>query len=667
MRSRLLGSWLIGLLALSWASLLLGAGALALNERFIDQASTGYLVFLFLPILFSVPLALLGLALGPFARSGGAREGGRFFALLTAILVAPPLAGLLSAASARLFLGSGAVIVLLAAAGAILLFAGAFRGGLALARLLLRDGTPRKAALAAPLLLLAALPLVGAGLSHRPIDFGDEPRILVLGVDAATWRIIDPLLAEGKLPTFRSLLAEGTRFDLESIPPLMSPILWTTIGSGVPATEHGIQSFYGSAADVTAPRLWDIAEEKGWSVGVLGWPVTWPPRPVPGFLIPSLFARGPETYPPEFQFIRELAMLEKGEAKRRLGPYAEFSVRMIQNGVKLSTFRQAFGVLSGRLDFTEKTVALRALKLSIHGDLFVELWERYRPRFASFYDNIVDVTSHYGWKYFEPDLFADVTPEEAKKYGRLIPDAYVAADRALGRILRYAPPGLEVVVVSDHGQEATKTEASGAVRLIHTESFLEVLGLEESVEGVNLASMVHLRAKKGCVLPEGLDAFVGDVVVERTGEPVFDAWIDEFGNFIVSVRPEPAIVGERLLIPGGKSCPAEEIVEETYAKISGEHSPDAILLLRGPHIRRGAEGGHADLYDVAPTTLYMMGLPAGDRMIGRVLDSAFEEGYVSSHPPAREAYAAAAKIPEEGTTADDTMLKEQLRALGYLQ
>ncbi|RPJ41590.1 MAG: hypothetical protein EHM19_11605, partial [Candidatus Latescibacterota bacterium] len=641
------------------------AGALALNGRFLDQASTGYFVFLLLPLAASIPAGLLARIVVRAAGEGPGRL--RFYQLFSLLVLVPSIGWLVHGEIARLFAGSSAVILALFGIALAAIAAGALALGRLLARLLLRGGEPRMSALLIPLAALVLLPPIGAALSGRPIAWDGEKRVLVLGVDAATWRIIDPLVEKGRLPTFRALMEEGTRFDLESIPPLMSPILWTTIGSGVPSDVHGLESFYGSSSDVREPRLWDIAEEKGWTVGVLGWPVSWPPRPVPGFLIPSLFARGPETYPPDFQFMRELEMSEKGERTRDPRTYAEYAIRMVQNGVKLSTLREASRVLFGRLDYTEKTVAQRNLKLFIHGDIFIELWERYQPRFASFYDNTVDVTCHYAWKYFDPEHFPDVTAEQVEKYGDMIPGSYEATDRALGRILRFAPEDLVVVVVSDHGQQATETEASGAVRIIRTESFLERLGLAESVEGVNLASAVHLRAKKGSALPEGLDAFIRDVVVERTGESVFNARIDELGNFIVSVRPEPPIVGERLVVPGGTSFEATELVNETYAKISGEHSLDAILLVKGPEVRRGARGGHADLYDVAPTTLYLMGLPVGEKMVGRVLESAFVEGILASRPPATEAYTLEAVVPDAGEEAGDSELKEQLRALGYLQ
>jgi arylsulfatase A-like enzyme len=359
-------------------------------------------------------------------------------------------------------------------------------------------------------------------------------------------------------------------------------------------------------------------------------------------------------------------MIEKGGKRRDPGQYATFTVRMIQYGVKLSTFLEAAHVVLGTLDFVEKTVALRKVKLLVHGDLFIELWERYRPRFAAFYDNALDVTCHYCWKYFEPESFADVTPEQAERYGGAILGMYEATDRVMGKILSYAPEGLTVAVVSDHGQQATHTGEAGQVRLIRTENFLRILGLDESVDGINLASVVHLLPKRGGPLPEGLERFLEDVRNERTGEPVFDAYVDESGNFIVGPQPYVPIRGERVSVPGRGVFPADELVQETSATISGEHSLDAIFLLAGPNVRRGERGGEASLYDIAPTLLYAMGLPTGSSMVGRVLAPAFDPGRFATHPPALESYVLTAPIPEKGATPDDTMLKEQLRALGYL-
>jgi hypothetical protein len=67
---------------------------------------------------------------------------------------------------------------------------------------------------------------------------------------------------------------------------------------------------------------------------------------------------------------------------------------------------------------------------------------------------------------------------------------------------------------------------------------------------------------------------------------------------------------------------------------SGTHAgaPDGLLLLVGGGVKAGAGLRSASLLDVAPTLLYLAGLPVGRDMEGRVLAEAFEETFARTHP-----------------------------------
>jgi predicted AlkP superfamily phosphohydrolase/phosphomutase len=68
-------------------------------------------------------------------------------------------------------------------------------------------------------------------------------RLLIVGWDAADWKIIDPLLARGAMPALAALLKRGVRADLATLEPRLSPLLWSTIATGVTADCHGILNF----------------------------------------------------------------------------------------------------------------------------------------------------------------------------------------------------------------------------------------------------------------------------------------------------------------------------------------------------------------------------------------------------------------------------------------
>jgi hypothetical protein len=74
---------------------------------------------------------------------------------------------------------------------------------------------------------------------------------------------------------------------------------------------HGITRFYDDARDAKVPMLWDFYGQNGVKVGLFGWPMTWPPKRVDGFDVPSHMARDAQTWPPELSFIKSLDRQEQ--------------------------------------------------------------------------------------------------------------------------------------------------------------------------------------------------------------------------------------------------------------------------------------------------------------------------------------------------------------------
>ena len=65
----------------------------------------------------------------------------------------------------------------------------------------------------------------------------------MLGIDGLEPSVIDLLLAEGKLPAFAKLRREGAYGRLQSMKPLLSPIIWTTVATGRLPDAHRIGHF----------------------------------------------------------------------------------------------------------------------------------------------------------------------------------------------------------------------------------------------------------------------------------------------------------------------------------------------------------------------------------------------------------------------------------------
>ena len=73
-----------------------------------------------------------------------------------------------------------------------------------------------------------------------------RPKVLLIGWDAADWKIIEPLMAQGQMPTLKKFLSDGVHGNLATLQPVLSPMLWTSIATGKRAWQHGIQDSLNS-------------------------------------------------------------------------------------------------------------------------------------------------------------------------------------------------------------------------------------------------------------------------------------------------------------------------------------------------------------------------------------------------------------------------------------
>jgi predicted AlkP superfamily phosphohydrolase/phosphomutase len=95
-------------------------------------------------------------------------------------------------------------------------------------------------------------------------------RLLVIGLDGATWTISGPLLKDAKLPHLAYLIENGMRCVSTAIEPAFGPIIWTSLASGKRPEKHGVTHFFDTANHVRCKRLWDILGR--WDRPIGTWP-----------------------------------------------------------------------------------------------------------------------------------------------------------------------------------------------------------------------------------------------------------------------------------------------------------------------------------------------------------------------------------------------------------
>ena len=304
------------------------------------------------------------------------------------------------------------------------------------------------------------MPLVACGGNRGPEAGipGGGRRIAIVALDAADWSRIDPLIAAGRLPAFARLKSHGRAGVLVATPPLISPIIWTTIATGLQPEDHGVLDFMtdlrdgrrtpvGSAQRL-APAMWNLISAGGRRVAVVGWWATWPAETVNGTIVSDALA--PQLLrarPPIAGGVVSPAAAEPNVNARRVSPSA-LSRDDLAGYVSLT--EQEYGAAARALAadrpgilYQDKLAHLAAVIAGTrtYSTIALDLWTRDRADFLAVYLEAVDTVSHL----FIGD---DVRGPKA------IEAAYRDADRLLSQLAQASPPDALIVVVSDHGFHA---------------------------------------------------------------------------------------------------------------------------------------------------------------------------------------------------------------------
>ncbi|MHC4698200.1 MAG: alkaline phosphatase family protein, partial [Planctomycetota bacterium] len=78
-------------------------------------------------------------------------------------------------------------------------------------------------------------------------------RVLIIGLDGATFDVLDPMMAEGRMPRLKQVIESGASGVLRSTIPPITPAAWTTFLTGKQPGTHGIIDF--ERYDVRTNRL----------------------------------------------------------------------------------------------------------------------------------------------------------------------------------------------------------------------------------------------------------------------------------------------------------------------------------------------------------------------------------------------------------------------------
>lgn len=558
--------------------------------------------------------------------------------------------------------------------------------------------------------------------THLPTaDYGCA-RVLVVGLDSATFDVMTPLLEAGWLPNLKRLMDMGASAVLKSTVPPLSPAAWVSTITGRNPGAHGVfdfrhldlSQFHGrkqtlvSSAEYAGQTIFDLLSQNGLRVGAFNIPLTYPAWPINGVMISGPITPDPSrayTHPPELA--------------DQLGPMT---------------------ALTDQADSydPDEVVLMELIETSqLHFRLGVQLLEREGP-FDLFWFHLhsLDSGQHRFWRYVDPALRANGSTKQIR-LSHAIQELYRLADAGVGDLLHRMGPESLVCIISDHG---SRPRPGVSVRLNVWLREQGWLALWERQRDSGLLSALYRAARS--LLPMNwrqrmkgqLPETVQDRITHLTAHGV--CWSHTVAYYFPLTNPVGGIVinlagrqPQGIVDPGDYERVRRQIAErlrglrdprtgqkimrevwyreelyagpfverapdilfmlespyETTASLaepwlasaassdsgkqwSGVHTMDGILIAAGPQIRPGRWADEARLLDVMPTLLYALGQPIPSNVDGRVLQRLFTPDFNKTQ--AVSFFEAQAGTHNEMPTASDEeteAMMAHLRALGYIE
>lgn len=525
-------------------------------------------------------------------------------------------------------------------------------------------------------------------------------RVLLLGLDGATFSVLDPLMDAGVMPALKSLCSRGTRSLLLSTPNPLTPPGWTSMTTGRSPGNHGIFDFVvveqsgshptfrlATSNDIRCPTLFSVLGEQGLTTISMNFPVMFPPKPEMGFLIPGFVPH------------RHL--------RRATNPRSLYERLQSIPGLKLDEIT---------VDFEEERRSVQVMEQHQY-EGWIEFHIRRERHWWRILDHLMstepwalsavnfdgaDKLQHACWRFLDPALWDEASASaEERRVRELCLDYFREVDEIIGKLLDLLDDGDQVYVTSDHGFGASD-------EILYINTWLSEHGYLTWTEDAPLA-------EEGMLNTEGMKtpAFLFDwsktrayaltpgsngiyLHVENADERRRLA--DEIAVALLSVRNP--ITGERVVrrvmkredaFPGSSSdrAPDLTLVLRDYGFVSvlrsqevvrprpevvGAHHPNGIFVAAGAGIQQGVTVDRLSILDVTPAMMYGLGQAIPREFEGRFPKEIYTLDHLEACPvdlvtaaALREEPAPAQKTKPAYDPEGEKVLMERLRALGYVE
>jgi len=543
----------------------------------------------------------------------------------------------------------------------------------------------------------------------------ESRKLVLIGLDGATFRVLQPLIDAGVMPTVARMMREGASGPLMSTHPPVTCPAWPTMYTGVNPGKHGVFSFTcrgggrprtASLVDVKSPTVWNLLSSSGRRCAVLNVPITYPAQALNGVMLSGFPAPdgSADVVWPRHHHAELLRALPGFRVNWPGIPHA------------YQEDQPAAGVVRSANDWLRERI--ESFDHVLDGEDF---------DFCFLVYEYPDKVQHAFYPFLDPTC-----PESQGQYPNLL-DAlhrgFRAIDSSIAELLRRFGKDANYMIVSDHGfgpirrvvylnhllekhglftprrGKAVAAKAAAVMnvplavrarlglgqdepwhRLDTWQSPLTNFARSQAFGGHQYEHAVYINTKRkaehGIVTDDEYDGVRRRIVDTlknatdpKTGERIFAA---------VSTADE-VYEGERLadapdvvfdLAPGylvssgiGLSFGLEQgfLRDARSGDVRGYHLSDGVFIGYGPAFR-AVDDVTASLLDVAPTVLALMGVSAIETMDGRVIEEAIKPDAVSAlQRVASQPETERASSTDEVYSAEDEMeITRRLADLGYL-
>ncbi|MBW2306504.1 MAG: alkaline phosphatase family protein [Deltaproteobacteria bacterium] len=535
-----------------------------------------------------------------------------------------------------------------------------------------------------------------------------KKRTVLIGLDGATFAILDPFINAGIMPFLKEFVASGVSAELLSVIPPLTPPAWTSLVTGRSPGHHGIFDFFlkeeknqhiriATSQDVLCETIWSIASQHGQRVTALNFPLMLPPPAING----NVLSGGWMTW-------RQL----------RLGCYPDDLYDRLKA-------LPGFNPCELAMDMAHEERAIEGCRHEEYED-WIKLHIRREQQWfnvlkylmredpceltAILFDGI-DKIQHLCWRFLAPDHVNEILSPWEQRIRNLCMEYFSKLDQLLAEIAELAGPDSTFVLASDHGFGAQKAtffvntwlERNGHLAWANNappkESASAVLGMGQLARHVYLLNWEKTVAYAATPSSNGIHIVVAGSGNERgipeanyeslrnklikslyslvnpaTGEHVVaHVWTREeaFDGPYMHLAPDLTL---SLKDGGFVSILASDLPVKLRSKPAGTHLPEGVILARGPGIRKGIALPQLSILDVAPLLLYTLGLTIPRDMEGRMPEEVFEPSVLRLRPVrAGEPSEPVRPVEREGTDkvvfdADaEAEFAARLRALGYME